>query len=234
MWESHQSKRPPRKPQPGLQNKLSIHVAWEASAVSFITGKQRPAGYAESAVRVLADMNTVSDEVLVARTCAGETAAYGALVSRYENAARVVALKYVRNHHVAEDVVQQAFLRSYEKLGTLRDRSRFGSWLMRIVQNEACNFATRSNHAAAPLTEATERELAADTESLDDETQLAVRLLNLLPEHERLVISLHYMDGHSVAEIAQMTGRPIGTITKQLSRATKRLQSQIKREESRR
>lgn len=177
-------------------------------------------------------MNEVSDELLVARTCAGETTAFGALVSRYENAARVVALKYVRHHHLAEDVVQQAFLRGYEKLGALRDRSRFGSWLMRIVQNEACNCATRSNHATAQLTEASERGLATDTERLDDETHLAVRLLNLLPEHERLVMSLHYMDGHSVTEIAQMTGRPIGTVTKQLSRATKRLQSQIKREES--
>ena len=177
-------------------------------------------------------MNEISDEVLVARTCAGETAAYGALVSRYENAARVVALKYVRHHHLAEDVVQQAFLRGYEKLGSLRDRSRFGSWLMRIVQNEACNCATRSNHATAQLTEASERDLTTNAERLDDETQLAVRLLNLLPEHERLVMSLHYMDGHSVTEIAQMTGRPIGTVTKQLSRATKRLQSQMKREES--
>jgi RNA polymerase sigma-70 factor (ECF subfamily) len=190
-------------------------------------------GHAKSAAERTADMNNVSDEVLVARTCAGESTAYGALVSRYENAARVVALKYVRNHHVAEDVVQQAFLRGYEKLGTLRDPSRFGSWLMRIVRNEACNSATRSNHAIAPLTEASERDLAADTEFLDDESQLAVRLLNLLPDHERLVISLHYLDGHSVTEIAQMTGRPIGTVTKQLSRATKRLQSQIKREEFR-
>jgi len=177
-------------------------------------------------------MNEVSDDVLVARTCAGETAAYGALVSRYENAARVVALKYVRHHHLAEDVVQQAFLRGYENLRTLRDPSRFGSWLMRIVQNEARNFATRSNHATTQLTEANERDLAADSECLDDEAHLAVRLLNLLPEHERLVISLHYMDGYSVTEIAQMTGRPIGTVTKQLSRATKRLQAQIKREES--
>jgi RNA polymerase sigma-70 factor (ECF subfamily) len=178
-------------------------------------------------------MNKLSDEVLVARTCAGDSSAYGALVARYENAARVVALKYVRNHHLSEDVVQQAFLRGYEKLGTLRDPSRYGSWLMRIVQNEACNFATRSNHPTKQLTEANERELTADTECLDDETQVAVGLLNLLPEHERLVVSLHYLDGHSVAEIAQMTGRPIGTVTKQLSRATKRLQSQIKREESR-
>ncbi len=177
-------------------------------------------------------MTEVSDEVLVARTCAGDAAAYGALVSRYENAARVVALKYVRNHHVAEDVVQQAFLRGYEKLPTLRDRSHFGSWLIRIVQNEACNCATRSNLATAPLTEACERDLATDTERLDDETHLAVQLLNLLPEHERLVMSLHYMDGHSVTEIARMTGRPIGTVTKQLSRATKRLQSQTQRKET--
>ena len=152
-------------------------------------------------------MNEVSDEILVARTCAGETAAYGELVSRYENAARVVALKYVNNYQLAEDVAQQAFLRGYEKLGTLRDRSQFGSWLMRIVQNEACNCATRSNRA----TVAVDRRKCAGARFgmktvWTTKCSWQLQLLNLLPEHERIVMSLHYMDGHSVTEISQMIG----------------------------
>lgn len=173
-------------------------------------------------------MTEISDETLVARTCAGETSAYGELVLRYENSARLVALKYVHNYHLAEDVVQLAFLRGYEKLGTLRDYSLFGSWLMRIVQHEASNRATRSKLTTVQWTEATEPEVASDSDSLDADMQTAVQLLNLLPEHERVVMSLHYLDGHSVAEIAQMISRPIGTITKQMSRAIKRIQAHAK------
>jgi RNA polymerase sigma-70 factor (ECF subfamily) len=44
-----------------------------------------------------------------------------------------------------------------------------------------------------------------------------------LPDHERLVISLRYFDARSIAEVAELTGRPVGTVTKQLSRAIARL-----------
>ena len=48
-----------------------------------------------------------------------------------------------------------------------------------------------------------------------------------LPEHERTVTVLRYFNGHSVIEIADLTGRPVGTITKQLSRALKRLRDKL-------
>lgn len=82
-------------------------------------------------------MNELCDEILVAQTRTGETKAFGELVARYENTARVVALRYHHHHHSAEDAVQQAFLTAFEQLATLRDPRRFGPWLLRIVQREA-------------------------------------------------------------------------------------------------
>jgi RNA polymerase sigma-70 factor (ECF subfamily) len=49
-----------------------------------------------------------------------------------------------------------------------------------------------------------------------------------LPEHERLVVVLRYLNGHSVAEVAAALGRPVGTVTKQLSRAIERLKVRAK------
>jgi RNA polymerase sigma-70 factor (ECF subfamily) len=49
-----------------------------------------------------------------------------------------------------------------------------------------------------------------------------------LPEHERLVVVLHYLDGRSVVEVAEVLGRPAGTVTKQLSRAIARLKIRTK------
>ena len=48
-----------------------------------------------------------------------------------------------------------------------------------------------------------------------------------LPEHERVVVVLHYVEGHSAQTIAEMTGRPLGTVTKQLSRAVGRLRQSL-------
>jgi RNA polymerase sigma-70 factor (ECF subfamily) len=58
---------------------------------------------------------------------------------------------------------------------------------------------------------------------LSDESGLLLRLVCRLPQHERVVVALRHFDGHSVHEIADMTRRPVGTVTKQLSRAHQRL-----------
>jgi len=178
-------------------------------------------------------MNQQSDASLVACACGGETAAFGELVSRYENAARVVALRHVRDHHSAEDVAQAAFVRAFEQLGSLRDGSKFSAWLLRIVQREAMRVAGQRRHASLELTVANEPESQPESAPLDDDLQEAVEILSLLPEHERAVMLLHHLDGHSTAEIASITSRPLGTVTKQLSRATKRVQALAARRERR-
>ena len=60
---------------------------------------------------------------------------------------------------------------------------------------------------------------------LDDEATLLLDRIRRLPAHERLVITLRYFEGHDVQHIAQITGRPVGTVTKQLSRALERLRA---------
>ena len=77
------------------------------------------------------------DAVLVSRAKQGDSDAYEALMIRYERAAKVLALGILRDRDLADDVVQNAFIRAYEKLGTLRQGSRFAAWLMRIVKRQA-------------------------------------------------------------------------------------------------
>ncbi len=173
-------------------------------------------------------MNEVSDANLVAQTRAGDTRAFGELVTRYENTARVVALRYARHHHSAEDTVQQAFLIAFEQLAMLSDPTRFSSWLMRIVQREAMQ---QQRRRFATTADSEVIEVAREDGELSDDMEQAVLLLNQLPEHERIVMSLHFLDGHSTPEIASMIAKPLGTVTKQLSRATQRIQSLAKRQE---
>ena len=65
---------------------------------------------------------------------------------------------------------------------------------------------------------------------MNDERERLLRCVQSLPAHERLAVSLRYFEGHGVHEIARMTGRPVGTVTKQLSRAIERLRDQLKSE----
>jgi RNA polymerase sigma-70 factor (ECF subfamily) len=62
---------------------------------------------------------------------------------------------------------------------------------------------------------------------LDDERQRLLDAVRRLPAHERVAVSLRYFEGRGVNEIAQITGRPVGTVTKQLTRAIDRLRSDL-------
>jgi len=170
-----------------------------------------------------------SDRSVIERVRRGDVQAYGALVERYERGVLAAVLPVLRDLHAAQDVVQDVFVQCYTKLSTLRDESRFGHWLMKIARREAVRAARRQRKR--PLPEVVEDVAANAGRVLDDEDNR--RLLDCvrrLPEHEQLVVALHYFDGHGVAEIARLTGRPVGTVTKQLSRAIERLRGQMKAE----
>jgi RNA polymerase sigma-70 factor (ECF subfamily) len=158
-----------------------------------------------------------SDESLVTAVLNGNRqTAYGELVRRYERAVRGVCLAILRDDHLASDAAQDAFLAAYRSLASLRDRGSFGMWLTTIARNRAIRYARmRPQHGALPSS------LAQPTPEKHDFELLSA--VQALPEHERVVIMLRYFDDHDIPAIAAMLGRPIGTVTKQISRAHRRL-----------
>lgn len=176
-----------------------------------------------------------SDVELVSRVVAGDVQAYAALVERYERLARAVAMQIVRDHHGAEDVAQEAFLIAYETLHSLRDHAKFGPWLMGISKRRALQHARGARKLASVALSALNGVASASPESdgrLREESEYLLALVNRLPDHERVVVGLRHFEGHSVQEIAEITRRPVGTVTKQLSRAIERLRSWVEREKS--
>lgn len=161
------------------------------------------------------------DSELVDRVKRGETRAYEPLVLRYRRAAMLVALQVLPDHHAAEDVVQDSFVIAFRRLGSLRDGSKFAAWLARIVRRQAFR-ALRRQWPTVPVESMSQAPTVPEDPQRDGCERLIERI-NRLPIHERLVVTLHHLDGHPVGEIAEMTGRPVGTVTKQLSRAMARL-----------
>lgn len=164
----------------------------------------------------------VTDE-LVELAVSGDVDAFGELVVRYEKAAWLAAWRVLREHHSALDATQNAFVEAYRNLAQLRNRSQFAIWLMRIAHREAIKLARKINRNKSISMEQPAIHTAATTENDELTTALAS-----LPEHERLVIVLKYFDGHSAESIARLTGRPVGTVTKQISRGIARLKSLLR------
>lgn len=161
------------------------------------------------------------DSELVQQVREGETSVYEHLVVRYRRAAMLAALRVLRDHHAAEDVVQESFVVAYRRLDSLRDGSKFGAWLMQIVRRQAVR-ALGKHPLEASVGSLKEVPVSPSTPD-EDGCQRLLELINRLPVHERLVVTLRYLDGRSNSEIAEITGRPTGTVTKQLSRAVRRL-----------
>jgi RNA polymerase sigma-70 factor, ECF subfamily len=172
-------------------------------------------------------INVKSDREIVELVLQGETEEYALLVERYENALRGYITQIVRNHHVAEEIAQEIFVRAYEKLNCLRNRAAFGAWIFKIARREAIQSA-RMAKRNEPLEPEHAADQAASPSILDDGRQMLLDALKRLPKHEQKTIYLKHFGGYSAQEIADMNGSPAGTITKQLSRAYARLRKWLK------
>jgi RNA polymerase sigma-70 factor (ECF subfamily) len=173
----------------------------------------------------------VTDADIVERVIRGDVQSYGALVERYERAALAAVLPVIRDVHAAQDVIQDVFVQCYLKLSSLRVGARFGFWLLKTARREAIRAGRRRQRDYAALSQMPMRSADHDERLLDDEIQRLLYSVQQLPAHERWMVSLHYFEGQSVQEIAQTTGRPVGTVTKRLSRAIQRLRGELRNEE---
>jgi RNA polymerase sigma-70 factor (ECF subfamily) len=205
-----------RKPFPHPAAHFS--VAKVATVVSLIREEARQA-MAATAMR--------TNEELIVAILEGEQTAFADLVRRYERAAWTTAWKVLRDYHAAQDATQNAFVEAYRRLGQLRSPAHFGLWLLRITRREALRLARRHGKTRS-LACAGDSAASEVPEPLPAETGDLLLAIGRLPEHERLVVALRYLEGLPVAEVARLTDRPVGTVTKQLSRAIERLRSLLR------
>lgn len=166
-------------------------------------------------------MTPTPDADLVRTTLAGDRRAFGDLVRRYQTAVVAAARAVVGDPHAAEDAAQDAFLTAFTRLRDLRDPAAFGGWVLRIARQKALRLAEKVR-AAAPVPD-----VPADPAEPDQSGQVLLAAVMQLPEAEAQVVALHYFDGHPVPVVAAMLGRPVGTVTKQLSRAYARLRTAL-------
>src|SRR5574340_813452 len=105
-----------------------------------------------------------SDALAVERTLAGERDAYRILVERHSHNVFRLAYRMTGNQHDAEEVVQEAFLRAYQKLGQFAARANFGTWVYRIAANYAIDRMRQKKKEAARKVEPVTHEEGAENE----------------------------------------------------------------------
>ena len=178
---------------------------------------------------------------LVARAAAGDGAAFEILMRRHNQLLFRTARSYLRDDAEAEDALQEAYLRAWRALGSFRAESRFSTWLVRIVTNEALGRLRRASTPTIPLEEA--------MTSLDHGTQAAltdaedhgpersaeraqVRSLmeariDRLPDVYRTVFMLRGVQELTVEEVAEALDVPQATVRTRYFRARRLLRQSL-------
>ena len=173
-------------------------------------------------------MNMKSDSKLVKAVLNGDRHAYGCLFKRHERSVQAVALGVLGDYHTAQDAVQEAFVTAYKKLPGLRKGASFGPWVRKIARREAVSTARRIQKSKDIEQIVAQADVVSNDGRIDEPNRKLLNAVIRLPKHEQVVIMLRYFDNHSTKTISEMTGRPIGTVTMQLSRAHARLHKLLK------
>lgn len=174
-----------------------------------------------------ADRAPLSDAALVTAARGGDMRSFERLYRLHAGRVMGVCLRMCRRRDIAEDCVQQTFVRAWRNLAAFEGRSAFGTWLHRIAVNEVLTYAR--NHG-------TRTEASDDGDALTDDAVGEIdagevvdveRALASLPEGARHVVVLQAIYGYSHEEVAQMLGIAVGTCKAQLHRGRRLLRERM-------
>lgn len=185
----------------------------------------------------------MTDAALVAAAVGGDQDACAELVRRFHPICWRFAYRMLGDHHDAEDVVQETFLRLFRALGSYREQNRFRAWLLRILANQCRTTLVRrrrwrwliqqdgdAEHLAAAPPSAGGSDLPEalrilETREASDALQIA---LGLLEPKYREAFLLKYGEGMEYAEMAQVTGVGISALKMRVKRACDMLRPRLR------
>jgi len=177
-------------------------------------------------VRTRADILT---ELAVIRAKRGESKAFEILVNLWQPRLGRNALRLLGDSEAASDVMQEVWLAVSRGIRRLDDPARFRSWIYRIVRNKCADWI-RSEQARRRMTEqlAEEADSNSDGDRSDDAPIDTLRsLIRELPEEQRSILTLFYLEEMHVREIGFVLGIPDGTVKSRLYHARQMLKEAL-------
>ena len=177
------------------------------------------------------------DTSLIAACRNGQSEAFGQLVRRYQDRLYPTMLRLAGRPEDALDLLQDAFLRAYEKLDSFHGESSFYTWIYRIAVNLALSdrrkkksrwrlFDGGDSAPAEPEDVAREHDPSLPLERAERDERIQAALNTLIPEH-RAVVVMKEFDGLRYEEIAEILDVPVGTVRSRLHRARSDLRTRL-------
>lgn len=168
---------------------------------------------------------------LVNQSKQGDTLAFRDLIDVHKNTSLTLACSILKDQAIAEDAIQIAFIKVYEKLHTFKQKAKFSTWLYRIVINTSYNILKQQkNHLPIDTLNRYPEEANIDkTIEKNDQRKYIQIALNILKPDEALVLRLFYLYEKSISEIEEITGHSKSKIKVDLHRGRANMEHQLQK-----
>ena len=180
-----------------------------------------------------------SDEELISRFQSGDKNAYVELVNRYKDKLTNFVYYLLKDEELSEDIVQETFIKLYEKKHYYKPVAKFSTWIYTIARNLANTELRKKNrtkimYLSQMKNDRKKYELKSNDQSLNskleneylmDELHIAI---DRLPQNYKTAIILRDIQGLNYEEISNIVGVPLGTIKSRINRARLQLQIDLK------
>lgn len=164
----------------------------------------------------------------------GNKQAYAQIINKYKDPLFATILRMTRNQQDAADLVQEAFIKVYHQLGKFDGKGSFSSWIYRVAINHCMDEFRKKRHKMV------ENEMREDHIRDSNHPEVIFlkkernrqleKLIGCLPEEERMIILLRYVNELSYSEIGELMNLPLATVRNKLHRAKKKLRETIQQE----
>jgi len=180
-------------------------------------------------------MDQKDDRYYISKVLEGDMQAFSYLVDKYKDMVFTLAFRILKNRENAEEVAQDSFVKVYQNLKKFKSKSKFSTWLYRIVYNTAISRVRVKQNPTMSIDDQKffeiedEKQNVSKSFDIENNKMILQRLLNKLDESDRALITLYYLDECKISEIAEITGQNNSNIKVKLHRTRKKMKEELHR-----
>ena len=181
---------------------------------------------------VLLVMVKEKDSYLVDKVLAGQVNLFAVLIDRYKDFVFTLAVSLLRDRQDAEEVAQDTFVKAYKALSKFKNKSKFSTWIYRIVYNESISRLRRKKTNLISVEDLSYGELPDSFEEIEPEwvqkeerKRKLFEAISLLKEEEKTILMLYYFENCRIDEISDITSLSNENVKTKLFRSRKKLYS---------